>query len=365
MAENVKKPFTYEICYTDDNGHRVTGQYGDAAWVGQHLKNLEDWGATNITVKIYEEPKNESLTEAPDDDDIMTDDELDAQDQKERDEFEARLKARRDKVAQQRADRDARVARDSELKAKAEEKAKAIGDDWSFDHLFDKLVPQSGPCDSLAGELIRAVNRLDSRWYNDGDRFFEDYGIETCGQPAYFLAKFEHEDENPFWDMIIVCGEDNKDDDDYTDWVNHLRDFMADYIESHRELLAKEGSDMYEEDLDDVKDWLDENNLIPRYETSAEIPQELQAHLDAGNIDERDIIWEVQSWIESMGNSTDDVNIGYDSVYVNDLSKADYDELDAHFYDWLEEYASRLDDEYGIPGEEEEEEPEEESNEEE
>ena len=54
---------------------------------------------------------------------------------------------------------------------------------------------------------------------------------------------------------------------------------------------------MYDVSVRDVESWLDEYDLIPRYDIDAEIPQELRAHLDAGNVDERDVIWEVQSWI--------------------------------------------------------------------
>jgi len=319
------------------------------------IKDIKEYLMSHLDEFLEEEKVEESvITEAPDDDGIMSDDELDAQDQKERDEFEARLKARRDKVAQQRAERDAKVARDNELKAQAQEKAKAIGDDWSFDNLFDKLVPQSGKCDTLAGELVRAVNKIDYRWWNDGDRFFEDYGIETCGQPAYFLAKFEHEDETPFWDMFIVCGEDNKDEDEYGEWVNKLREFVADYINTHQELLAMDTDDMYDVDSDDVENWLDENNLIPTYDIDASIPDELQAHLDAGNIDERDLRYEVESWVEDIGgNRYDSVDVSWGSVYVNGCNKNIYDELDggSTLYKWLEDYAEELTDEYGDPNE--------------
>ena len=314
--------------------------------------------------------KESKLTEAPDDDDIMTDDELDAQDQKERDEFEARLKARRDAVAQQRAERDAKIAHNNELKAKAQEKIKAIGDDWSFENLFEKLVPQSGHADTLAGELVRAANKIDYVWWNDGGRFFEDYGIETCGQPAYFLAMFEHEDENPFWDMFIVCGEDNKDDNEYDDWLKHLTEAVSDYINTHQELLGMEGEDMYEfSDKGDVENWLDENNLIPTYDMDASIPPELDAHIERGNIDERDLRYEVESWIDNIGGSRyDDVNVAWGSVYVNGCNKSVYDELGGAsgetLYDWLEEYAQELTDEYGDPNAiEDEEEPEEEQEE--
>ena len=290
------------------------------------------------------------LTEA--DEDEMTDDELDALDARERDEFEARLKSRRDRVSQARADREAKALRDKELKERGQELINAIGDDWSFEHVFDTLVPNSGKCDTLAGELVRAANKLDYRWYNDGDRWFEDYGIETCGQPAYFIMNFKHEDETPFWDIVSICAEDNKDNDEYDDWINHLRDFIIDYIRNRPELFAMETEDMYQvASVSEVEEFLDDNNLIPRYETNAEIPPELEAHLDK-NISERDLIWEVQSWIENMGNSTDDVEVSYNTVYIYGLSKADFDELDDNLYQWLEKYAEQLTDEYGDPNEE-------------
>ena len=304
------------------------------------------------------------LIEAPDEDGIMSDDELDAQDEKERAEFEARLKARRDKVAQQRADRDAKVTRDAELKAQAEEKLKEINDDWSFEHIFDVLVPNSGKCDTLAGEIIRAINRIEYRWFNDGDRFNEDYGIESCGQPALFLANIEVDDGEPFWDLIIDVDKDG-DDDEYERMIENLKDKAIELLKTHNELLATETTDMYDVKERDVERFLDDNDLIPKYDCDAEIPQELQAHLDKGNIDERDLIWEVQSWIENMGNSTNDVRIDWGNVYVYDLNKSDYDELNGNLYKWLEDYASELTNEHGDPNEDDEEEEDEEESEEE
>jgi len=303
--------------------------------------------------------KEETLTEAPDDDGIMSDDELDAQDEKERADFEARLKARRDKVAQQRADRDAKVARDAQLKAQAEEKLKEINNDWSFEHVFDVLVPNSGKCDTLAGEIIRAINKLEYRWFNDGDRFNEDYGIETCGQPALFLANIEVDDGEPFWDLIIDVDK-NGDDDEYERMIDNLKAKAIELLKAHNELLALETTDMYDIKMRDVEEFLDDNDLVPKYDCDAEIPQELQAHLDKGNIDERDLIWEVQSWIENMGNSSNDVRVDWGNVYVYDLSKADYDELNGNLYKWLEDYASELTNEYGDPLEDEEDEEEQE-----
>ena len=54
--------------------------------------------------------------------------------------------------------------------------------------LFDKLVPGSGASDTVEGEMIRAINRLIYRFYNDGDFFYQGYGAETAG-PAGCAAR--------------------------------------------------------------------------------------------------------------------------------------------------------------------------------
>lgn len=356
MTESVKKPFIYEICYTDDRGNRVTGQYGDAAWVGSHLKNLEDWGATDIVVTIYKEQKNEEvITEAPDEDGIMNDDELDAEEQRERDELEARFKARRDKVAQQRADRDIKVARENELKAKADEIIAQIGDDWSFDHLFDLLVPQSGKCETLAGEIIRAANKIDYRWFNDGDRFFEGYGIETCGQPAYFLMNIELNDETPLWNFLIDCAENDTDNEDYDAFLDELKNKVISLIKDNPSLLAMETKDMYDSiSYRDVEDFFEDNNMVPKYDVDCSLPRELEDHLDVGNISERELIWEIESWIDNIGDARySDITYDWGNIYVNDCNRAVYEELDggSTLYSWLEQYAQELTNEYGDPNE--------------
>ncbi len=53
--------------------------------------------------------------------------------------------------------------------------------------LFDKLVPASGKAETIGGEMLRAINRLVYRYYNDGDIVIQGYGIETCMSSYLFL----------------------------------------------------------------------------------------------------------------------------------------------------------------------------------
>ena len=58
-----------------------------------------------------------------------------------------------------------------------------------FDELFNQLVPDYGKCETLAGEIIRAANRIMRRYYNDGDIIGKGYGRETCSAAARFLER--------------------------------------------------------------------------------------------------------------------------------------------------------------------------------
>lgn len=58
-----------------------------------------------------------------------------------------------------------------------------------YDVFYEKLVPSSGPADTLEGELLRAVSKISYRYYNDGDYYYTGYGAETAGSSAYYLLR--------------------------------------------------------------------------------------------------------------------------------------------------------------------------------
>lgn len=58
-----------------------------------------------------------------------------------------------------------------------------------LDALSEKLMPPSGPAETLEGELIRAINKILYRFYNDGDYWYEGYGCTTAGPAAAFLME--------------------------------------------------------------------------------------------------------------------------------------------------------------------------------
>tara|TARA_R110001583_G_scaffold8435_24_gene40340 strand:+ start:1002 stop:1592 length:591 start_codon:yes stop_codon:yes gene_type:complete len=69
------------------------------------------------------------------------------------------------------------------------EYARDTKDGKELDKYFDKLVPSQGKSGTLNGEIVRAVNRIGYRWYNDGDKFYQGYGTETAAPAMAFLRR--------------------------------------------------------------------------------------------------------------------------------------------------------------------------------
>jgi len=65
--------------------------------------------------------------------------------------------------------------------------------------LYANLVPSMGNAGTMEGEILRAINKIVYRYYNDGDRYFEGYGCETAGPCHAFLV-----DETPIGNSLKV-----------------------------------------------------------------------------------------------------------------------------------------------------------------
>ena len=161
-----------------------------------------------------------------------------------------------------------------------------------IDSFFEELVPSSGKADTKAGELIRAMMRILYRDYNDGDKFNEGYGLETCGPAAAYLI------QNDFTDLRDYAEEKHEEgmftddnDKEYTDFLNSVAEQVITYIEQNPQLLIEPNDeDMLETDTTELKE------LEPTTDFEVEIPYEVEQHIEAGNIDYDDVLWEVQSW---------------------------------------------------------------------
>lgn len=126
----------------------------------------------------------------------------------------------------EKRDFEIRSRRDA-LRSKYEDVIEQISNsDNRMDTAFELLVPAQGKADTLAGELVRAMMRVLYRDYNDGDLFYEGYGLETAAPSVAYI-----------YDMVDTTQQKIEDimhrelrDKEYTNALNDLSDIVIDYI---------------------------------------------------------------------------------------------------------------------------------------
>ena len=127
--------------------------------------------------------------------------------------------------------------------------------------LYDKLVPGQGNSDFIEGEMLRAINRIIYRWYNDGDYFYKGYGAETAGPAHSFLT---NSSEIPFELQATLSSIFSKAIDAPEDGYERLLKFalekILDYIESKDGNYTESSEDMfkYESEFEDEEDYEDD-----------------------------------------------------------------------------------------------------------
>ena len=123
--------------------------------------------------------------------------------------------------------------------------------------LYDKLVPGSGNSDFIEGEMLRAINRIIYRYYNDGDFFYKGYGAETAGPAHSFLTNSR---EIPLEIQSTLSSTFSKaidaSEDGYERLLNFALEKVLDYIEDKDGNYTESNEDMfnYESEFEDEEE---------------------------------------------------------------------------------------------------------------
>lgn len=123
--------------------------------------------------------------------------------------------------------------------------------------LFEELVPASGKAPTVAGEIVRAMNRISYRNWNDGDHIGVGYGRETCNPAARYLGAKCGEEVASL--ISAIWGIEN--DKAYDLILGQLEAEVVKYLERNPELKAAENrEDMFDyRNADEDVDTYDED----------------------------------------------------------------------------------------------------------
>lgn len=196
-----------------------------------------------------------------------------------------------------------------------------------LDAVYDFLVPQSGKCDSVAGELVRAIMRVMYQDWNDGDVFYEGYGRETClPSVAYIIEQFPD-----MYDDFDVIAQNTLTDGDYTAKLEEIADEILSrifYSDFDLFFYAPNSTDSRDTDTSKYDDW------SPVYEYTLDFTEELCDAYADGRLVRADIQAELEDLLEY-----DDVE--YDSIYIYDFCAEIYG-LNLDSFEYLETHDSQL-----------------------
>lgn len=232
------------------------------------------------------------------------------------------------------ADRQARAKKGEALRQQYDAAMEAVEGSPLDDRMstaFEVLVPASGAADTQAGELIRAIERLRYRYYNDGDYFYKGYGLETAGSSAAWLFDQDSKLES----YIDTLADKELKDSDYEDTLDLMAEYILKYLNEHPEYFGDAPtSDSRDYDSVLVDEWKDaSHNLEFDVDTSGEY---LDTAIDRGWITWEDVEYCLEDWARDMGGNVR--RWAHDGFTITDLDDDEYDEWEHHFYKWWEEW---------------------------
>lgn len=223
-----------------------------------------------------------------------------------------------EKEAEAEAQRRAELEKQAATIIAEVQKALETTDD-RLDALFQVLVPRQGKAPTAAGELVRAWMRVEYRDYNDGDVFYDGYGLETCGPAAAFVYETLEEEAPNICKKIDNIASNGLTDSDYTNAVTQVGEMLVDYILNNAHLLATPNeSDM----LDwDASYWED---ISPKYEYEADFSGDIEEYIDHDKISWDDVEEWLSNLLSDLGISSRKINRwALDAFTITDLGASE------------------------------------------
>lgn len=117
-----------------------------------------------------------------------------------------------------------------------------------FNQYSKILMKPFGKSDTVAGEIVRAVNRICYRFYNDGDIIGCGYGNETCNAAGRYILKYGNKGIKGvlkvLWDGEIKDDFEAMEDSIYELLLSQLVEETVKYLDSKSDELNNRTPDM-------------------------------------------------------------------------------------------------------------------------
>lgn len=133
--------------------------------------------------------------------------------------------------------------------------------DEKLNSLHQQLVPISGMCNTLKGELVRSAMRMVYRYWNDGDVCNRGYGIQTVWSSWNFIMDKASKEVTDLAVELDFC----KNDEEYNQKLHVMVSLLIDQINDgnydvpndidSRVYKSNERPEELEDDEEDYEEW--------------------------------------------------------------------------------------------------------------
>ena len=218
--------------------------------------------------------------------------------------------------------------------------------DEKLEDLFKPFVKGSGKSDTQGGEIVRAYNRLAYRNFNDGDLYFEAYGLETCGGDATFLI----DETNDTIAKLLTRYADKHiedyqvNDDAYTKFIEEdLAGAIVNYLEENLDLFAVPAvadSRSYDSEVDDsyIEDW-EEKGHCHSYDADFGQDSNFRELYEAGILDADDVVEDFIEGGDWVRGYDYEVDARGDYFEIYNLTRDELNRFESDFYKSFKRWA--------------------------
>lgn len=125
----------------------------------------------------------------------------------------------------------------------------------SIENLRSKYVPDMGAAETRGGEIIRALDRLTYRFYNDGDKVDEGYGIETVNSSYRYLLGHLPAAVLDTLPSLSSWTDDERYEEILLAWWQAITNYLEEHKEVFEEKNHTDSREMSEEEQEAVRRW--------------------------------------------------------------------------------------------------------------
>lgn len=215
--------------------------------------------------------------------------------------------------------------------------------DAFIDSIFHELVPSTGPADTVAGEVIRATGKVGYRYYNDGDVYYQGYGLETAAPSMQYILDFisrygEKDDQDEAKKAVQdqMTQYDDRRYEKHLDSIFNIVLTVLGYPENAKLFEEKNTQDCLHWDAS----WFEENQPLYDYEFVVD-DADINKAIEEGYIDTQDLAdYMLDNIRDTFGYSnlhgvevTPYPGFSLDEVILNisNLTKDQYDEVEGWY----------------------------------